>query len=126
AKKLEGTQIVYMPAVHDYVITWRIHYQDHRLQRALDKLLVDLSKDALDHKKSVELELAISNANRTVGTILVSEITRRYGGQGLPDATIQIRFTGSAGQSFGAFIPKGLSLTLEGDANDYFAKGLSG
>src|SRR5439155_2202822 len=84
------------------------------------------AKDALDHKKPVELELPISNANRTVGTILGSEITRRYGGQGLPDGTIQIRFTGSAGQSFGAFIPKGLSLTLEGDANDYFAKGLSG
>src|SRR5207244_13316436 len=66
------------------------------------------------------------NANRTVGTILGSEITRRYGAPGLPDGTVRIRFTGSAGQSFGAFIPKGLSLTLEGDANDYFAKGLSG
>ena len=126
AKKLDLSPILYMPAVPDHVITRRVHYQDHGLQRALDNLLLQLAKDALDHKKPVELELPISNANRTVGTILGSEITRRYGGQGLPDGTIQIRFTGSAGQSFGAFIPKGLSLTLEGDANDYFAKGLSG
>src|SRR5437773_8990306 len=126
AKKLDPSPILYMPAVPDHVITRRVHYQDHGLQRALDNLLLQLAKDALDHKKPVELELPTSNANRTVGTILGSEITRRYGGQGLPDGTIQIRFTGSAGQSFGAFIPKGLSLTLEGDANDYFAKGLSG
>ena len=126
AKKLDLSPILYMPAVPDHVITRRVHYQDHGLQKALDNLLLELAKDALDHKKPVELELPISNANRTVGTILGSEITRRYGGQGLPDGTIQIRFTGSAGQSFGAFIPKGLSLTLEGDANDYFAKGLSG
>src|SRR5205809_692487 len=126
AKKLDLSPILYMPAVPDHVITRRVHDQDHGLQKALDNLLLELAKDALDHKKPVELELPISNANRTVGTILGSEITRRYGGQGLPDGTIQIRFTGSAGQSFGAFIPKGLSLTLEGDANDYFAKGLSG
>ncbi len=126
AKKLDLSPILYMPAVPDHVITRRVHYQDHGLQKALDNRLLELAKDALDHKKPVELELPISNANRTVGTILGSEITRRYGGQGLPDGTIQIRFTGSAGQSFGAFIPKGLSLTLEGDANDYFAKGLSG
>src|SRR5205823_7749393 len=88
--------------------------------------IFELAKDALQHKTPVELQLPIRNANRTVGTILGSEITRRYGAQGLPDGTIKIRFTGSAGQSFGAFIPKGLSLTLEGDANDYFAKGLSG
>src|SRR3989475_1088740 len=126
AKKLDLSPILYMPAVPDHVITRRVHYQDHGLQSALENLLLPLAKDALDHKKPVELELPISNANRTVGTILGSEITRRYGGQGLPEGTIQIRFTGSAGQSFGAFIPKGLSLTLEGDANDYFAKGLSG
>jgi glutamate synthase (ferredoxin) len=72
------------------------------------------------------LQLPIRNGNRTVGTILGSEITRRYGFDGLPDGTIKIRFTGSAGQSFGAFVPTGLSMTLEGDANDYFGKGLSG
>jgi len=126
AKKLDLSRILYMPSVPDHVITRRVHDQDHGLKKALDNLLLELAKDAIDHKKPVELELPISNANRTVGTILGSEITRRYGGQGLPDGTIQIRFTGSAGQSFGAFIPKGLSLTLEGDANDYFAKGLSG
>src|SRR5437867_2034756 len=126
AKKLDLSRILYMPSVPDHVITRRVHDQDHGLKQALDNLLLELAKDALDHKKPVELELPISNANRTVGTILGSEITRRYGGPGLPDGTIKIRFTGSAGQSFGAFIPKGLSLTLEGDANDYFAKGLSG
>src|SRR5207249_569374 len=126
AKKLDLTPILYMPPVPDHVVARRVHYQDDGLDEALDNRLLELAKDALDHKKPVELELPISNANRTVGTILGSEITRRYGGQGLPDGTIQIRFTGSAGQSFGAFIPKGLSLTLEGDANDYFAKGLSG
>jgi len=126
AKKLDLSRILYMPSVPDHVITRRVHDQDHGLKQALDNLLLELAKDALDHKKPVELELPISNANRTVGTILGSEITRRYGGPGLPDGTIKIRFTGSAGQSFGAFIPKGLSLTLEGDANDYFGKGLSG
>ncbi|HSU88177.1 MAG TPA: glutamate synthase large subunit, partial [Terriglobia bacterium] len=126
AKKLDLSLILYMPSVPDHVITRRVHDQDHGLKQALDNLLLELAKDALDHKNPVELELPISNANRTVGTILGSEITRRYRGPGLPDGTIKIRFTGSAGQSFGAFIPKGLSLTLEGDANDYFGKGLSG
>src|SRR5216117_2767427 len=126
AKKLDLSPILYMPAVPDHVITRRVHYQDHGLQRALDNLLLQLAKDALDHKKPVELQLPIRNANRTVGTILGSEITRRYGGQGLPDDTIKIHFMGSAGQSFGAFIPKRLTLMLEGDANDYFGKGLSG
>jgi len=126
AKKLDLSPVLYMPPVPDHVITRRVHDQDHGLKKALDNLLLELAKDAIDHKKPVELELPISNANRTVGTILGSEVTRRYGGQGLPEGTIQIRFTGSAGQSFGAFIPKGLTLTLEGDANDYFGKGLSG
>src|SRR5437773_136669 len=126
AKKLDLSRILYMPSVPDHVITRRVHDQDHGLKQALDNLLLELAKDALEHKKQVELEQPIRNANRTVGTILGSEITRRHGAQGLPDGTIKIRFTGSAGQSFGAFIPRGLSLTLEGDANDYFGKGLSG
>ena len=126
AKKLDLTPILYMPPVPDHVITRRVHQQDHGIDKALDNLLLELAKDALQHKTPVELQLPIRNANRTVGTILGSEITRRYGAPGLPDGTVRIRFTGSAGQSFGAFIPKGLSLTLEGDANDYFAKGLSG
>jgi len=126
AKKLDLTPILYMPPVPEHVITRRVHQQDHGIDKALDNLLLELAKDALQHKTPVELQLPIRNANRTVGTILGSEITRRYGAQGLPDGTIKIRFTGSAGQSFGAFIPKGLNLTLEGDANDYFGKGLSG
>ena len=126
AKKLDLTPILYMPPVPEHVITRRVHNQDHGLDKALDNVLLELAKDALEHRKPVELQLPIRNAHRTVGTILGSEITRRYGAQGLPDGTINIRFTGSAGQSFGAFIPKGLNLTLEGDANDYFGKGLSG
>src|SRR5207237_5320352 len=106
------------PPMHDYVITRRVHNQHHGLDKALDNLLLELTKDALEHKKPVELQLPIRNANRTVGTILGSEITRRYGGQGLPGDTIKIYFTGCAGQSFGAFIPRGWTLTLDGDAND--------
>ncbi|PYS00160.1 MAG: glutamate synthase large subunit, partial [Acidobacteria bacterium] len=126
ASKLDLTPILYMPEVPENVITRHVHAQDHGLDKALDNLLIELAKDALEHKTPVELQLPIRNANRTVGTMLGSEISRRYGRESLPSDTIRIRFTGSAGQSFGAFIPKGLSLTLEGDANDYFAKGLSG
>ena len=126
AKKLDLTPILYMPPVPDHVITRHVHNQDHGLDKALDNQLIELAKVALEHKKPVEIQLPIRNANRTVGTILGSEITRRHGAQGLPDGTIRIRFAGSAGQSFGAFVPRGLDLTLEGDANDYFGKGLSG
>jgi len=126
AKKLDLSPILYMPPVPDHVITRRVHNQDHGLDKALDNRLLELAKDALEQKKPIELPLPIRNANRTVGTILGSEITRLYGGQGLPEDTIKFHFTGSAGQSFGAFIPRGLTLTLEGDANDYFGKGLSG
>ena len=126
AKKLDLTPILYMPPVPEHVITRKVHQQDHGIDKAMDNLLLELAKDALEKQTPVELQLAIRNANRTVGTILGSEITRRYGAKGLPEDTIRIRFTGSAGQSFGAFIPNGLSLALEGDANDYFGKGLSG
>ena len=126
AQKLDLTPILYMPEVPDNIPTRHVHEQDHGLDKALDNLLIELAKDALESSKPVELQLPIRNANRTVGTMLGSELTRRHGGDGLPEDTIRIRFTGSAGQSFGAFIPKGMSLTLEGDANDYFGKGLSG
>ena len=126
AKKLDLTPVLYMPAVPEHVITRQVHAQDHGLDKALDNQLLELTKGALDHRTPVQLDLRIRNANRTVGTILGSEITRRYGAPGLPDSTIKIHFSGSAGQSFGAFIPKGMSLSLEGDANDYFGKGLSG
>jgi glutamate synthase (NADPH/NADH) large chain len=126
AKKLDLTPILEMPAVPDHIPTHRIHAQDHGIDKALDNLLLELANDALLQKTPVELQLPIRNANRTVGTILGSEVTRRYGAEGLPEDTIKIRFTGSAGQSFGAFVPNGISLKLEGDANDYFGKGLSG
>src|SRR5262249_22800852 len=100
--------------------------QDHGLEKALDNRLLELAKNALEQQTPVELQLPIRNANRTVGTILGSEVTRRFGAAGLPEDTIKVRFNGSAGQSFGAFLPAGISLTLEGDANDYFGKGLSG
>ena len=100
--------------------------QDHGLDRALDNTLIQLCEGALEDGQPVTLELPIRNVNRTVGTMLGYELTKRYGGGGLPDDTIQIRFTGSAGQSFGAFVPSGITLRLEGDANDYVGKGLSG
>ena len=100
--------------------------QDHGLEAALDNELIRLSGDALDNKNPIKLQMAIRNGNRTVGTMLGSEITRKYGGQGLADDTIDITFHGSAGQSLGAFIPRGLTLRLYGDTNDYLGKGLSG
>jgi glutamate synthase (ferredoxin) len=103
-----------------------VQAQDHGLDKALDNLLIELSKGALESRSAVDMKLPIRNVNRTVGTMLGSEITRRFGSKGLPDDTIKIRFFGSAGQSFGAFIPNGLTLSLEGDANDYMGKGLSG
>src|SRR5438477_803544 len=98
AQTLDLTAILYMPPVPEHVITRRVHDQDHGLDKALDYLLLELAKDALEHRKPIALQLPIRNANRTVGTILGSEITRRYGGQGLPDDTIKIHFMGSAGQ----------------------------
>src|SRR5439155_18491807 len=96
------------------------------IHKALDNQLIEMAQEALDFKKPVTIRLPIRNVNRTVGTMLGSEITRRYGAAGLPDDTIRLYFNGSAGQSFGAFVPKGVSLTLEGDSNDYIGKGLSG
>jgi glutamate synthase (NADPH/NADH) large chain len=100
--------------------------QDHGLDRALDRELIDLCAPALEAGELVRARLPIRNVNRTVGTMLGSEVTRRHGGDGLPDGTIDITFLGSAGQSFGAFLPTGITLRLEGDCNDYLGKGLSG
>ncbi len=100
--------------------------QDHGLTAALDNQLISLANPSLEDEKAVRLEMPIRNVNRTVGTMLGSEITRKFGGRGLPANTIDITFHGSAGQSFGAFIPSGLTLRLYGDSNDYVAKGLSG
>ncbi|HMO12164.1 MAG TPA: glutamate synthase subunit alpha, partial [Actinotalea sp.] len=100
--------------------------QEHGLERALDNQLIALAAEALEHGAPVKIELPVRNVNRTVGTMLGHEVTKRYRGDGLPDGTIDVSLTGSAGQSFGAFLPRGITLRLFGDANDYVAKGLSG
>ncbi|ACU97785.1 glutamate synthase (NADH) large subunit [Saccharomonospora viridis DSM 43017] len=104
----------------------KVREQDHGLDRALDRTLVQLAEAALEDARPVRLELPVRNVNRTVGTLLGSEVTRRYGSTGLPDDTIHVRLTGSAGQSLGAFLPPGVTIDLVGDANDYVGKGLSG
>jgi glutamate synthase (NADPH/NADH) large chain len=100
--------------------------QNHHLDRALDQELIKQARTAIEVGWPVKIDLPIHNVNRSVGTLLGSEVTRRWGGEGLPDNTIEIHLRGSAGQSFGAFVPRGITLHLEGDANDYTAKGLSG
>lgn len=100
--------------------------QDHGLDKALDQQLIVMSREGLDSGKPVRFSTTIGNVNRTVGTMLGHELTKAYGGQGLPDGTIDITFDGSAGNSFGAFVPKGITLRVYGDANDYVGKGLSG
>ena len=100
--------------------------QDHGLERVLDRRLIEACRPALEDAQAVRAEFAIRNVDRTTGTLLGAEVTRRYGAIGLPPDTIDLTFSGSAGQSFGAFLPPGITLTLHGDANDYVAKGLSG
>ncbi len=124
---LDFSNILYQPNVPPEVGRYCQIPQDHGLEKALDnEVLLDLCKPALDNGEPVAATLPIKNINRVVGTILGSEVTRRYGGEGLPEDTIRLRFHGSAGQSFGAFVPKGMTLVLEGDTNDYLGKGLSG
>jgi glutamate synthase (NADPH/NADH) large chain len=100
--------------------------QDHGLQHALDNKLIEVAKPALENSEKVKAEFEVRNVNRTVGTMLGNAVTKRFGGQGLPEDTIDFSFTGSAGQSFGAFLPSGITLRLTGDSNDYVGKGLSG
>jgi glutamate synthase (NADPH/NADH) large chain len=126
ASGLDLTPIVHLPDTDDGAARYCIQGQDHGLGHALDRQLIAAAAPALEAATPVTLRLPIANINRTVGTMLGHEVTKRYGGQGLPDGTIQIDFSGSAGQSFGAFLPPGITLRLEGDANDYFGKGLSG
>jgi glutamate synthase (NADPH) large chain len=126
ARQLDLSRLLhYMPGT-DRTGTFCCVPQDHGLDRALDNQLITLARPALERGEPVRAEFAIRNVNRTVGTILGQEITRRYGEAGLPDDTIRLRATGSAGQSFMAFVPRGLTIELEGEANDYFCKGLSG
>jgi len=126
-KYLDLSPVLYMPHAPEGVGTRAMIEQDHGLDNALDiQTLMDVCEPALAHKKPVRAKLPIRNINRVVGTIVGNELTRRYGRNGLPEDTIHLKFEGSAGQSFGAFIPKGMTLELRGDANDYFGKGLSG
>jgi glutamate synthase (ferredoxin) len=127
ARGLDFATILHRPAVGPDVAIRRVRPQDHGLDRSLDMTtLVPLCRPALETRTPVDLRLPIRNVHRTVGTILGYEVTSRCGADGLPDDTIRIHFTGSAGQSFGAFVPRGITLVLEGDSNDYLGKGLSG
>jgi len=127
AKGLEYAAILYQPQVGPDVGRYCQIPQNHGLENALDnQVLLDLAVPALERREKVKATLSIRNTNRVVGTILGSEVTRRFGPEGLPEDTIHFHFRGSAGQSFGAFVPPGMTLELEGDANDYFGKGLSG
>jgi glutamate synthase domain-containing protein 3 len=127
ARGLDFSSILYQPDMPPEVARRRVRDQDHGLERSLDHtMLIPACREALEHGKPVTLALPIRNVNRTVGTMLGHEITRRWGGEGLADDTIRLHFTGSAGQSFGAFVPRGITMVLEGDANDYWGKGLSG
>ncbi len=126
ADGLDLAPILYRPELPDGTPLSRQVGQDHGLEKALDHALVTISGDALENGAPVRGEIAIRNINRTVGTILGHEVTRRYGAEGLPPGTIDLTLTGSAGQSFGAFVPRGITLRLVGDANDYVGKGLCG
>ncbi len=127
AKGLDLTPILHQPEAGADVGRFRQMDQDHGLEKSLDVTkLLDICKPAIERGEKVKAELPIINVNRVVGTITGSEITKKHGPNGLPEDTVQLKFTGSAGQSFGAFCPRGMTLELEGDANDYFGKGLSG
>jgi glutamate synthase (NADPH/NADH) large chain len=126
AKGVDLARILHQPEADERAARHCVRAQEHGLEHALDVEIIERASSALNGGAAVEIDLPIRNVHRTVGTQLGSEITRRYGGQGLPDDTIRVRFTGSAGQSFGAFLPRGATLALEGDANDFWGKGLSG
>ncbi|MFD3921556.1 glutamate synthase large subunit [Streptomyces sp. NPDC058595] len=131
AQGLDLQPLFHVPDLPDGAVRHRIVEQDHGLAKALDNQLIKLAADALGAESAeaaqpVRAQIAIRNINRTVGTMLGHEVTKKFGGAGLPDDTVDITFTGSAGQSFGAFLPRGVTLRLEGDANDYVGKGLSG
>ena len=124
AKGLDFSELLYKPEAHHAVYNCQV--QDHGLEKVLDMQLLELASPALERREKVEIELPIRNTDRTVGTILGSEVSLAHGEAGLPEDTIVCRFKGSAGQSFGAFVPRGVTLLVEGDANDYTGKGLSG
>jgi glutamate synthase (NADPH) large chain len=126
AKGIDLSAVLYNPPVPSHVSRRNTTAQDHGLDEALDRRLIEMAHDALEDRTPVELSIPIRNVHRTVGTMLSGEIARRYGSAGLSDDTIRVHFTGCAGQSFGAFLANGVTLLLEGAANDYVGKGLSG
>jgi glutamate synthase (NADPH/NADH) large chain len=126
ASGLDLTPILHKPELPEGTPLRNTTGQDHGLEKALDNTLIQLAEGAIAYGHATKLEMPVRNVNRTVGTMLGHEVTRKWGAGGLPDDTIDITFTGSAGQSFGAFVPRGITLRLVGDANDYLGKGLSG
>jgi len=126
AKGMDLSSVFYRPTVPSRVARRKVQDQDHGLDAALDHQLIEQAKPALNSKKKVKASFKIRNVHRTVGAMLGGEIARHYGSEGLPEETIHFKFYGSAGQSFGAFVPNGVTLELEGDSNDYLGKGLSG
>ena len=127
AKNLDLSKLLFKPEVLSQNGRFQQIEQNHELEETLDKKeLLELCRPALESGEKVVAEIEIRNTDRAVGTILGGEISRKYGADGLPDETIQLNFKGTAGQSFGAFVPRGVTLTLEGEANDYVGKGLSG
>ena len=126
ASGIDLSEILYVPAVPERVKRRCTQKQDHGLDEVLDRELIVRAREALDRLDPIQVSSPIRNVHRSVGAMLGGEIARRYGSAGLPDETIRLHFTGSAGQSFGAFVPRGVTLTLEGEANDYVGKGLSG
>lgn len=126
-KGVDLSSLLHTPDMPEGSTRFRSQHQNHGLEETLDMThLLDIARPALESGTAVEASLPITNVNRAVGTILGSELTRKYGAAGLPDDTIRLHFTGSAGQSLGAFVPKGVTITVEGDSNDYVGKGLSG
>jgi len=126
AKGLDLSPIFHLPQIENGADRRHTQMQNHGLETVLDQELIKQSEPALERKEKVDLSFSINNTNRSTGTMLGYQVTRKYGGEGLPNNTISINFSGSAGNSFGAFLPSGVSLHLEGDANDYVGKGLSG
>ena len=126
AKGLDFSKVFYQPNVPAAVSRRHIDFQDHGLDKALDHQLIKQAKPALEKGQKVQIETKIINVNRTCGTMLSGEVAKRYGNDGLPDDTIHVKLTGTAGQAFGAFLARGVTLELTGEGNDYVGKGLSG
>ena len=126
ARGLDFSRIFHLPQIGPEVSRFHTETQDHGLDKALDHRLIELAASALERGDKVTIEMPIRNINRTAGTMLSGEVAKRYGHEGLPDDTIRVRFAGSAGQSLGAFLSRGITLELIGDTNDYCGKGLSG